>query len=102
MSPPPAANTAPIIWSSPTGGYDIPIVPDYAHSLPPRIKQVYSVNYRNPDQLPEGEVLVVGSGQSGVQIMEDLHLAGRKVHLAVGSAPRSPRQYRDRETTEWL
>ncbi len=85
-----------------TGGYDIPIVPDYAHSLPPRIKQVHSVNYRNPDQLPEGEVLVVGSGQSGVQIMEDLHLAGRKVHLAVGSAPRSPRQYRGRETTEWL
>ncbi|OAI11008.1 FAD-dependent oxidoreductase [Methylomonas koyamae] len=85
-----------------TGGYDIPIVPDYAHSLPPRIKQVHSVNYRNPEQLPEGEVLVVGSGQSGVQIMEDLHLAGRKVHLAVGSAPRSPRQYRGRETTEWL
>ncbi|MCQ8180143.1 MSMEG_0569 family flavin-dependent oxidoreductase [Methylomonas sp. SURF-1] len=85
-----------------TGGYDIPIVPDYAHSLPPRIHQVHSVNYRNPDQLPEGEVLVVGSGQSGVQIMEDLHLAGRKVHLAVGSAPRSPRIYRGRETTEWL
>lgn len=85
-----------------TGGYDIPIVPDYAHSLPKRIAQVHSVNYRNPKQLPEGEVLVVGSGQSGVQIMEDLHLAGRKVHLAVGNAPRSPRLYRGRETTEWL
>jgi len=47
-------------------------------------------------------VLVVGSGQSGVQIMEDLHLAGRQVHLAVGSAPRSPRVYRGRESTEWL
>jgi putative flavoprotein involved in K+ transport len=85
-----------------TGGYDIPIVPDYAHSLPKRIKQVHSVNYRNPEQLPEGEVLVVGTGQSGVQLMEDLHLAGRKVHLAVGNAPRSPRMYRGRETTEWL
>jgi len=85
-----------------TGGYDIPIVPDYAHSLPKRIKQIHSVDYRNPEQLPEGEVLVVGSGQSGVQLMEDLHLAGRKVHLAVGSAPRSPRMYRGRETTEWL
>lgn len=85
-----------------TGGYDIPIVPEYAHSLPSRIKQVHSVNYRNPDQLPEGEVLVVGTGQSGVQLMEDLHLAGRKVHLAVGNAPRSPRMYRGRETTEWL
>lgn len=85
-----------------TGGYDIPIVPDYAHSLPQRIAQVHSMHYRNPGQLPPGEVLVVGSGQSGVQIMEDLHLAGRKVHLAVGSAPRSPRLYRGRETTEWL
>jgi len=85
-----------------TGGYDIPIVPDYAHSLPKRIKQIHSIDYRNPEQLPEGEVLVVGTGQSGVQLMEDLHLAGRKVHLAVGSAPRSPRMYRSRETTEWL
>ncbi|ANE54837.1 MSMEG_0569 family flavin-dependent oxidoreductase [Methylomonas sp. DH-1] len=85
-----------------TGGYDIPIVPDYAHSLPKHITQLHSVDYRNPDQLPDGEVLVVGSGQSGVQLMEDLHLAGRKVHLAVGSAPRSPRMYRGRETTEWL
>ncbi|WNV03250.1 MSMEG_0569 family flavin-dependent oxidoreductase [Candidatus Methylospira mobilis] len=85
-----------------TGGYDIPIVPDYAHSLPKHITQVHSMHYRNPAQLPPGEVLVVGSGQSGVQIVEDLHLAGRKVHLAVGSAPRSPRLYRGRETTEWL
>jgi putative flavoprotein involved in K+ transport len=85
-----------------TGGYDIPIVPPCAHGLPDDITQVHSVAYRNPDQLPPGEVLVVGSGQSGVQIMEDLHLAGRKVHLAVGSAPRSPRLYRGRETTEWL
>ncbi|QFY42233.1 MSMEG_0569 family flavin-dependent oxidoreductase [Candidatus Methylospira mobilis] len=85
-----------------TGGYDIPIVPDYAHSLPKHITQVHSMHYRNPEQLPPGEVLVVGSGQSGVQIVEDLHLAGRKVHLAVGTAPRSPRLYRGREATEWL
>ncbi|WP_077000654.1 MSMEG_0569 family flavin-dependent oxidoreductase [Variovorax sp. KK3] len=85
-----------------TGGYDIPIVPPSAHSLPLSIRQLHSVAYRNPAQLPEGEVLVVGSGQSGVQIMEDLHVAGRKVHLAVGSAPRSPRMYRGRESTEWL
>ncbi|MCA6215824.1 MSMEG_0569 family flavin-dependent oxidoreductase [Ideonella sp. B7] len=85
-----------------TGGYDLPIVPPCAHSLPAGIRQVHSVDYRNPDQLPPGGVLVVGSGQSGVQIMEDLHLAGRQVHLAVGSAPRSPRVYRGREATEWL
>lgn len=85
-----------------TGGYDIPIVPAYATSLPAHIKQIHSVDYRNPESLPPGEVLVVGSGQSGVQIMEDLHLAGRKVHLCVGPAPRSPRVYRGREATEWL
>lgn len=85
-----------------TGGYDIPIVPPSAHSLPASIQQIHSVAYRNPGQLPAGEVLVVGSGQSGVQIMEDLHVAGRQVHLAVGSAPRAPRVYRGRESTEWL
>jgi len=85
-----------------TGGYDIPIIPPYAHGLDPSVAQIHSVDYRNPDQLPPGEVLVVGSGQSGVQIMEDLHLAGRKVHLCVGPAPRSPRVYRGKEATEWL
>ena len=85
-----------------TGGYDLPIVPPCAYSLPDSVTQVHSVNYRNPEQLPAGGVLVVGTGQSGVQIMEDLHLAGRAVHLAVGSAPRSPRMYRGRESTEWL
>lgn len=85
-----------------TGGYDIPIIPAYAASLPAHIKQIHSVDYRNPQSLPAGEVLVVGSGQSGVQIMEDLHLTGRKVHLCVGPAPRSPRVYRGREATEWL
>lgn len=85
-----------------TGGYDVPIIPPYAHGLDPSVAQIHSVDYRNPDQLPPGEVLVVGSGQSGVQIMEDLHLAGRKVHLCVGPAPRSPRVYRGKEATEWL
>ncbi|MGM9486570.1 MSMEG_0569 family flavin-dependent oxidoreductase [Ideonella sp. YS5] len=85
-----------------TGGYDIPIVPPGAHGLSTAVTQRHSVDYRNPDQLPPGAVLVVGSGQSGVQIMEDLFIAGRQVHLAVGSAPRSPRMYRGRESTEWL
>jgi putative flavoprotein involved in K+ transport len=85
-----------------TGGYDLPIVPPCALRLPASIHQVHSVAYRNAQQLPAGAVLVVGTGQSGVQIMEDLHIAGRQVHLAVGSAPRSPRVYRGRESTEWL
>jgi putative flavoprotein involved in K+ transport len=63
---------------------------------------LHSSAYRNPEQLPDGEVMVVGTGQSGCQIAEDLHLAGRKVHLVVGSAPRCPRVYRGREAVEWL
>jgi putative flavoprotein involved in K+ transport len=85
-----------------TGGYDIPNMPACSRSVPDDVVQLHSVNYRNAAQLPPGGVLVVGTGQSGVQIMEDLFLAGRQVHLAVGSAPRSPRVYRGREATEWL
>jgi putative flavoprotein involved in K+ transport len=66
------------------------------------VTQLHSSEYRNSDQLPPGEILVIGSGQSGCQIAEDLHLAGRKVHLAVGSAPRCPRVYRGRDAVEWL
>ncbi len=85
-----------------TGGYQVPTVPRCAERLPDSILQLHSSNYRNPAALPEGEVLVVGTGQSGCQIAEDLHREGRKVHLAVGTAPRSPRRYRGREVTDWL
>ncbi|OKO92013.1 FAD-dependent oxidoreductase [Bradyrhizobium sp. NAS80.1] len=84
------------------GGYHAPKIPSFADRLDPAIKQIHSSAYRNPDQLPQGEILVVGSGQSGCQIAEDLHLAGRKVHLVVGSAPRCPRFYRGRDAVDWL
>ena len=85
-----------------TGGYPIPVVPPYAASLDPSIAQLHSEQYRNAEQLPEGAVLVVGTGQSGAQIAEDLHLAGRRVHLAVGGAPRVARFYRGRDCMTWL
>jgi putative flavoprotein involved in K+ transport len=84
------------------GGYQIPIVPRCAERLPGDMVQIHSSDYRNPDQLPPGAVLVVGSGQSGCQIAEDLHLAGRKVHLCVGDAPRVARRYRGKDVVEWL
>jgi putative flavoprotein involved in K+ transport len=83
-------------------GYHVPNVPLMASRLDASVKQLHSSAYRNPESLPPGGVLVVGSGQSGCQIAEDLHLAGRKVHLAVGSAPRCPRVYRGRDAVEWL
>ncbi|MCJ2054960.1 MSMEG_0569 family flavin-dependent oxidoreductase [Methylobacterium sp. J-048] len=85
-----------------SGGYHTPIIPRMAEKLPGSVTQIHSNQYRNPIQMPEGEVLVVGSGQSGAQIAEDLHLAGRAVHLAVGDAPRCARFYRGRDVVTWL
>lgn len=85
-----------------SGGYHAPIIPRLAERLPAHIQQLHSEQYRNANALPEGAVLVVGSGQSGSQIAEDLHLAGRQVHLAVGDAPRCARFYRGRDVVDWL
>jgi putative flavoprotein involved in K+ transport len=85
-----------------SGSYHHPKIPKVAEKLPESILQIHSSQYKNPQSLPDGEVLVVGTGQSGCQIAEDLHLAGKAVHLCVGSAPRSPRLYRGKDVVEWL
>ncbi|TLD68939.1 MSMEG_0569 family flavin-dependent oxidoreductase [Phragmitibacter flavus] len=85
-----------------TGGYQISALPRMAERLPKTLVQMHSSLYKSPDSIPPGEVLVVGSGQSGCQIAEDLHLAGRKVHLAVGGAPRTARRYRGKDVVDWL
>jgi putative flavoprotein involved in K+ transport len=85
-----------------TGGYHQPLRPPSAVRLPASLLQLDARDYRSPDRLPPGPVLVVGSGQSGCQIAEDLFLAGRRVHLSVGSAPRSPRRYRGKDVVDWL
>lgn len=74
-----------------------PLVPDSAG-----VKQIHSSAYRNPRQLSEGAVLVVGAGSSGVQIADELQRAGRKVFLAVGEHDRPPRSYRGRDYDWWL
>ena len=84
------------------GGYHLPKIPRMAERFPEDIVQIHSSEYKNPQSLPEGEILVIGSGQSGCQIAEDLHLVGKKVHLCVGRAPRSPRRYRGKDVVDWL
>ncbi len=84
------------------GGYHVAKLPTLAQRVPRDIVQIHSSAYKRPDQLPPGEVLVVGTGQSGCQIAEDLHLAGRRVHLCTGSAPRVARRYRGRDVVAWL
>jgi putative flavoprotein involved in K+ transport len=85
-----------------TGGYHNPRRHADAPRLPTQTLQLDARDYRNSASLPAGPVLVVGSGQSGCQIAEDLFLAGRQVHLSVGSAPRSPRRYRGKDVVDWL
>jgi len=84
------------------GSFHTPFVPKGAELIPDRIEQIHSIDYKRPLQIPEGETLIIGSGQSGVQIMEDLHLTGKKVHLCLGNAPRSPRRYRGKDAVTWL
>jgi putative flavoprotein involved in K+ transport len=85
-----------------TGRYQEPQIPKPATELPNDIYQLSARDYSNPRSLPHGAVLVVGSGQTGCQIVEDLRLAGRKVYLSVGSAGRLLRRYRGKDIFEWL
>ena len=84
-----------------TGAYQRPHRPAAAASVPPDVYTIDVEGYRNADALPAGNVLVVGSGQSGCQIAEELHQAGRTVVLACGRAPWTPRRIGDRDFVWW-
>jgi putative flavoprotein involved in K+ transport len=85
-----------------TGSFQKPKIPAFNADIPAGITQLHSGQYRNPNQLPEGAVLVVGSAQSGMQIAEELYQSGRKVYVSTGFAPRVPRRYRGRDSFSWL
>jgi putative flavoprotein involved in K+ transport len=85
-----------------TGGFHVPNVPGLAAAVPRRVLSIHSSGYRRPGDLPPGAVLVVGSAQTGVQLVEELRAAGREVYLSVGSAGRFPRRYRGRDSFVWL
>jgi len=85
-----------------TGDQNLPKVPALAGRFPDRVTQYHTADYRGPDQLPEGAVLVVGSAQSGCQIAEDLVGGGRRVVLATSPVGRVPFRHRGRESIEWL
>ena len=85
-----------------TGDCDIPRMPAVAEQAPSRVLQVHSSEYRSPAELPEGGVLVVGAGPSGMQIAAELRRAGRDVVLAAGAHATAPRTYRGRDIFSWL
>lgn len=84
-----------------TGAFQIPSIPPIIPSTV-AVQQIHSDSYKNPQQLPEGAVLVVGSGSSGVQIAKELNDAGKKVYLSVGAHEPPPRRYRGRDNVWWL
>ena len=84
-----------------TGPFQRPVTPDVVPN-DTDIMQIHSNAYRNPGQLPEGAVLVVGAGSSGAQIAAELLAAGKAVYLSVGPHDRPPRAYRGRDFVWWL
>ena len=94
-------------WRSPTvvlatGACNIASVPAIAEALPKEITTLTSMAYRNPDQLEDGGVLVVGASATGTQLADEIHRSGRTVVLAVGEHIRAPRVYRGRDIEWWM
>jgi putative flavoprotein involved in K+ transport len=85
-----------------TGMYQQSRIPPMSANLSSDIRQMHSSEYHNPEALPAGAVLVVGSAQSGCQIAEELYQRGKKVYLSVSGAGRLPRRYRGKDITRWL
>jgi putative flavoprotein involved in K+ transport len=85
-----------------TGAFNVPRLPDFAEAIPSPITTLTALEYRNPGQLPEGAVLVVGASATGVQIAHEIQRSGRPVTLAVGEHVRGPRTYRDRDIHWWM
>ena len=85
-----------------SGACNRPSVPAFSAAVPASVEQVTPFDYRNPDQLPEGGVLVVGASATGVQLAAELQRSGRPVTLSVGEHVRLPRTYRGRDVLWWM
>jgi putative flavoprotein involved in K+ transport len=84
-----------------TGPFQRPLIPNIVAGNTD-IMQIHSAGYRNPQQLPDGAVLVIGAGSSGAQIADELARSGRRVYLSVGPHSRPPRRYRGKDFVWWL
>ncbi len=85
-----------------SGACNVPNVPPLQQGLPASIECLTPFDYRNPDQLPEGGVLIVGASATGVQLADEIHRSGRPVTLSVGEHVRLPRTYRGRDVLWWM
>jgi putative flavoprotein involved in K+ transport len=84
------------------GACNVPCVPRLAEALPPSVRTLTPMDYRNPDQLEDGGVLVVGASATGIQLADEIQRSGRPVTLAVGEHIRAPRTYRGRDIQWWM
>src|SRR5579859_3581418 len=84
------------------GSFHIPNIPEISKKLPKSIYQIHSSEYKNPHQLPKGSVLVVGAGNSGIQIADELQKAGKKVYLSLGRLRILPRRYSGKDCILWM
>jgi putative flavoprotein involved in K+ transport len=85
-----------------TGACGVASVPEFAAATPPGVDTIVPTRYRNPDQLQDGGVLVVGASATGLQLAEEIHRSGRAVTLSVGSHVRLPRTYRGHDIQWWM
>jgi putative flavoprotein involved in K+ transport len=85
-----------------SGAFNIPTVPKVGEAVPSSVNTVTPKDYRNPDQLEQGGVLVVGASATGLQLADEIHRSGRPVTLAVGEHVRMPRVYRGRDIQWWM
>jgi putative flavoprotein involved in K+ transport len=85
-----------------SGACNLPNIPALQQALPASMPCFTSFDYRNPDQLPEGGVLIVGASATGVQLADEIHRSGRPVTLSVGEHVRLPRTYRGRDVLWWM
>ena len=85
-----------------SGACNVPSVPALGKAVPPSIRCFTPFSYRNPNDLPEGGVLVVGASATGVQLADEIIRSGRPVTLSVGEHVRLPRTYRGRDVLWWM
>jgi putative flavoprotein involved in K+ transport len=85
-----------------SGACNVAHVPELRQAVPASIACVTALDYRNPEQLPDGGVLIVGASATGVQLADEIHRSGRRVILSVGEHVRMPRTYRGRDVLWWM
>jgi len=85
-----------------TGAFNVPAIPAFAEAVPSNVTTITAMDYRNPDQLGEGGVMVVGASATGVQLASEIRRSGREVVLSVGEHVRGPRSYRGQDIHWWM